>query len=290
MVAVSVLQDINPTPERTRPVLTVMVNNVDAAGDFQARHKPADGPEGHPASVAGDVGVDHDVQHHIQSQLARVLQFMPSPALLLDAQRRIVNANPAAEALLREGDGVVVSPDGSLQATAAFPSENRALSRCLAAALCVAAGEEVPLCAPLRVSRPSGRAPLLVIAAPLPAAPVALRGAIGGGMALILIVDPEAQPRDVTTALQIAAGLTPAEARVAMLIGGGFSRPQAAAMLNVSPSTANCQLASCFEKLGVRSQVSLARLMSALPEAVSPTAADVGPHGGAKTVWQGGTR
>ncbi|HKU98626.1 MAG TPA: helix-turn-helix transcriptional regulator [Vineibacter sp.] len=285
MVAVSVLQDINAAPERARPVLTVMVNNRDA-GDIPS-HRASEGRSARFADSAGD---DHDVQGYLQRQLARVLQFMPGPALLMDAQRRIVTVNPPAEALLREGDGIVIGLDGSLQATAAFPAESRALGRCLAAALSVAAGEDVPLCGPLRVSRPSGRAPLLVIAAPLPPVPSGLHAAIEGGMALILIVDPEAQPRDVTSALQAAAGLTPAEARVAMLIGGGFSRPQAAAMLNVSPSTANCQLASCFEKLGVRSQVGLARLMSALPETVSPAAADAGPIASTKTPWQGGTR
>lgn len=285
MVAVSVLHDINAAPERARPVLTVMVYNRDEVGGIPS-HRAPEGRSSRPVEDAGD---DHDVQRYIQKQLGRVLQLMPSPALLLDAQRRIVTVNPPAEALLREGDGVVIGPDGGLQVTAAFPAESRALGRSLTAALSVAAGEDVPLCGPLRVSRPSGRAPLLVIAAPLPPVPSALREEIDG-MALILIVDPEAQPRDVTSALQTAAGLTPAEARVAMLIGGGFSRPQAAALLNVSPSTANCQLASCFEKLGVRSQVSLARLMSALPETVSPTPADVGPVTGAKTPWQGGTR
>lgn len=287
MMAVPVLQDINAVPERARPVLTVMVNNRDAAGVVPSHRAP----EGRSVRLAEGAGDDHDVQRYVESQLARVLQLMPGPALLMDAQRRIVTVNPPAETLLLEGDGVVLGPDCSLQVTAAFPAESRALGRCLAAALSVAAGEDVPLCGPLRVSRPSGRAPLLVIAAPMPPVPSALRGEIdGGGMVLILIVDPEAQPRDVTSALQAAAGLTPAEARVAMLIGGGFSRPQAAALLNVSPSTANCQLASCFEKLGVRSQVSLARLMSALPETVSPAPADVGPFGGAKNPWQGGMR
>jgi PAS domain-containing protein len=49
-------------------------------------------------------------------QLARVLQLMPSAALLLDGKQHIVHANPAAEQLLREGDGLTSSSNGGLQA------------------------------------------------------------------------------------------------------------------------------------------------------------------------------
>jgi DNA-binding CsgD family transcriptional regulator len=248
------------------------VDHLDVAGNVPIRRPAADSHQAAPAGGGDDAFGNHDVQHHVQRQLARVLQLMPGPVLLLDADRSIVHANPAAETLLSENDGIVTDHDRHLHVAAAFPAESRALGRCLAAALSDAASLDVPLHGPLRLSRPSGRAPLLILVAPLPPMPSALRNGIKGGMALVQIIDPEAQPRDVTTALQAAAGLTPAEARVAMLIGGGLSRPQAAARLNVSPSTANCQLASCFEKLGVRSQVGLARLLSALPVMFRPAA------------------
>ncbi|HEX2887917.1 helix-turn-helix transcriptional regulator [Vineibacter terrae] len=250
--------------ERRPHMMSIVVDNSVVVGNDTA-----------PAALVGrsidDVCGTQDVQRHVQQQLARVLQIMTAPALLLDADRTIVHANPPAALLLSERDGIVIDHDGRLNVTATFPAEGRALGRCLAAALSAAAGQDVPLSGPLRVSRPSGRAPLLVLVAALPPMPPALPGK-RGAMALVQVIDPEAQPRDVTTALQAAGGLTPAEARVAVLVGGGLSRPQAAARLKVSPSTANCQLASCFEKLGVRSQVGLARLMSALPEMLRPAA------------------
>ncbi len=242
-------------------MMSIVVDNSAVVGSAAA-----------PATLVGrsidDACGTQDVQRHVQQQLARVLQIMTAPALLLDADRTIVHANPPAALLLSERDGIVIDHDGRLNVTATFPAEGRALGRCLAAALSAAAGQEVPSSGPLRVSRPSGRAPLLVLVAALPPMLPGTRAA----MALVQVIDPEAQPRDVTTALQVAGGLTPAEARVAVLVGGGLSRPQAAARLKVSPSTANCQLASCFEKLGVRSQVGLARLMSALPEMFRPAA------------------
>jgi DNA-binding CsgD family transcriptional regulator len=67
------------------------------------------------------------------------------------------------------------------------------------------------------------------------------------------------------TALQSAFGLTAAEARVATLIGSGLSGPQTAQVLGVAPATVKTHLARCLEKLGVHSQVELARVLSALP-------------------------
>ena len=45
---------------------------------------------------------------------------------------------------------------------------------------------------------------------------------------LVLIVDPSTQSRAVAAAIQTMFGLTPAEARVAVLIGSGRSGPETA--------------------------------------------------------------
>jgi DNA-binding CsgD family transcriptional regulator len=65
--------------------------------------------------------------------------------------------------------------------------------------------------------------------------------------------------------LQRAFGLTAAEARVAALVASGLSGPQAAKVLGVTPATVKTHLSHAFEKTGTRSQVGLARLLSALP-------------------------
>jgi DNA-binding CsgD family transcriptional regulator len=198
-------------------------------------------------------------------QLARVLQLMPNPALLLDGKGRITLANPAAESLLRTNDGLMLDRDGGLRLAAALPAETAALSRALAQAAAVASGAGAELGGPLRLTRPSGAAPLLVLPVPLPPPDFALWELLEPARVLVLIVDPSAPSRATAAAIQTAFGLTASEARVAVLIGSGLSGPATAAMLGISPSTVKTHLKRCFEKTGVHSQVGLARILGALP-------------------------
>lgn len=198
-------------------------------------------------------------------QLERVLQLMPNPALLLDGKGRVTHANPAADALLQTGDGLLSSLDGSLQLSAALPAETKALSKALAQALAVASGAGDELNEPLRLSRPSGAAPLLVLPIPLPPPAFALWELLEQARVLVLVIDPAAPSRAAAYAIQAAFGLTAAEARVAVLIASGLSGPQTAATLGLSLATVKTHLKRCFEKTGVHSQVALARLLGALP-------------------------
>jgi DNA-binding CsgD family transcriptional regulator len=198
-------------------------------------------------------------------QLARMLQLMPNPALLLDAKGRITLANPPAEVLLRANDGLALDRDRGLRLAAALPSETAALSRALTQALAVASGSGSELGEPLRLTRPSGAAPLLVVPVPLPPPAFALWDLLESARVLVLIVDPSMSSQAVAAAIQTTFGLTPAEARVAVLIGSGRSGPETAAMLGISPSTVKTHLKRCFEKTGVHSQVGLARILGALP-------------------------
>jgi DNA-binding CsgD family transcriptional regulator len=118
---------------------------------------------------------------------------------------------------------------------------------------------------PLRLTRLSGAAPLLVVPVPLPPPAFSLWELSDTARLLVLIIDPNARNLAAAAALQAGFGLTAAEARVATLIGSGLSGPQAAQVLGVSPATVKTHLGRCFEKLGVRSQVELARMLSALP-------------------------
>jgi DNA-binding CsgD family transcriptional regulator len=198
-------------------------------------------------------------------QLIRVLQLMPSAAVLLDSRQHVVHANPAAETLLRNGDGLACSSNGGLRLSAVLPDERAALTRTLAQALRVADGSGDALGEPLRLTRLSGAAPLLVAPVPLPPPAFSLWELSDAARLLVLIIDPNARNLAAATALQAGFGLTAAEARVATLIGSGLSGPQAAQVLGVSPATVKTHLGRCFEKLGVRSQVELARMLSALP-------------------------
>jgi len=198
-------------------------------------------------------------------QLERALQLMPNPALLLDGRGRITFANPSADELLQTGDGLALDRDGGLQLAAALPAETAALSRALAQALAVATGAGDELGEPLRLTRPSGAAPLLVLPVPLPPPAFALWEMLEQARVMVLIVDPGAQSRAAAGTLRTTFGLTAAEGRVAVLIGNGLSGPQTAAALGISPSTVKSHLKHCFEKIGVHSQVGLSRILGALP-------------------------
>jgi DNA-binding CsgD family transcriptional regulator len=115
------------------------------------------------------------------------------------------------------------------------------------------------------LSRPSGAAPLLVLPVPLPPPAFALWEMLEQARLLVLIIDPSAPSRATAATIQSSFGLTAAEARVAVLVGGGRSGPETAAMLGISPSTVKTHLKRCFEKTGVRSQVGLARILGAFP-------------------------
>lgn len=193
---------------------------------------------------------------------------MPGAALLLDGQGRIVHTNPAAESLLRRNDGLEIAVDGGLRLAAAVSTETHTLSRAIQTAVSVAAGADQRLAAPLRLTRPSGQAPLIVLLAPLPPPAFALWQIMGGARVLVMIADPEAPPRHIG-ALRAAFGLTVAEARVAALAGSGLSAPQVAVKLGVSLATVKTHLSRCFDKTGVRSQAELVRLLSILPSEVS---------------------
>ncbi|MBR0668592.1 helix-turn-helix transcriptional regulator [Roseomonas hellenica] len=205
-------------------------------------------------------------------QLARVLQLMPGPALLLDRGGRISHANPAAEALLRQRDGLMTDREGGLRLAARLPAETKALSRAVTEALSVAAGGDEVLRPPLRLTRPSGLPPLTVMLVPLPPPAFALWELTESARALVLVIDPALQPLASAEAAGAAFGLTAAEARVAVLIAGGLSGPQAAAALGVALTTVKTHLSRCFDKIGVRSQLGLVRLLASMPTSAPPPA------------------
>ncbi|MGE0807928.1 MAG: LuxR C-terminal-related transcriptional regulator, partial [Burkholderiaceae bacterium] len=198
-------------------------------------------------------------------QLARVLPLMPNAALLINDQGRITLANPAAESLLRTGDGLSIDNRGHLRFAAAFSSETAALAKAMAQAIAVASGAGETPGEPLRLTRPSGAPPLLILPVPLPPPAFELWNLLEPARVLLLVIDPAAPWRGKASAIQSVFGLTPAEARVAVLVADGFTGPQTAAALGVSISTVKTHLKRCFDKIGVHSQTGLARLLGALP-------------------------
>ena len=200
-----------------------------------------------------------------QRQLSAVLDLMPNAAVLLDRRGRIVQTNMAADNLLRGSDGILFDADGGLQLACALPGERQALSRALKDALVVASGIGTSLSEPVRVSRPSGAAPLLVVAVPLPRPSLPFLELAAQARVLVVIVDPAAKSRATVSAIQAAYDLTAAEARVALLLASGVAGAQMPAMLGVTAATIKTHLRRCFEKTRTHSQLELSRLFAMFP-------------------------
>lgn len=193
-------------------------------------------------------------------QTERILQAMSQAAFLLDRQGGVCHANPAAEALLQSGDGLHCQ---NRQLTAALPEEQPALAHWIEGALSVAAGATGTY-EPLRLRRLSKKPGLVMMLIPLPL-PASSIGKLFDHALLLLVIDPVSRSMAATSTVERAFGLTHAEARVAVLVGAGSSAPQAAVALGLSLTTVKTHLARIFEKIGVNSQVALAKLFAALP-------------------------
>lgn len=194
--------------------------------------------------------------------LADALTHFQCGAMIVDRNLGVVRANSAAEAMM--GDGIALSAG---QITASASGARRGFQRFLRAALLQDAGEAE---GPIALPRASGAKPLLAQAIPL-AKELEEQSVAPGRCVLVLLVDPERGAPAPAKALSLL-GLTPAETRLAVLIGAGKSRRDAADVLGISLWTASDALKRIFAKLDISSQSALVRLMDRL----EPLASDRG--------------
>ena len=115
---------------------------------------------------------------------------------------------------------------------------------------------------PIALERKNGR-PLIVQALPIDPA------ATGRPSALLLIKYPTREAKaDLEPALQLL-GLTPAEAKIATLVGSDNSPREAAQRLDNSEGTVCTALNRIYEKLDINRQSELARIVARL-ETIGP--------------------
>ncbi len=188
--------------------------------------------------------------------LSETLEQFQCGALILDASLRVLHANRAGEAMI--GDGINVQR-GELTASA---QELRAsFQRFLNCALVTDAGGGDA--DPIALPRPSGGKPLIAQAVPVSRS-VARFSLPRSASIFVLVVDPEGGGRPAPNRALSLLGLTPAEARLALLIGEGRSRGDAAAMLGITASTASDAIKRIYAKLDISSQSALVRLLDRL--------------------------
>ncbi|MGE0651765.1 MAG: helix-turn-helix transcriptional regulator [Alphaproteobacteria bacterium] len=81
---------------------------------------------------------------------------------------------------------------------------------------------------------------------------------------ILLVTDPERPVGKVPVAALRLLGLIPSEARIAALVGGGMSPREAAADLGLSEGTVRTTLVRIYDKLSIRRQSELARMVAHL--------------------------
>ncbi len=188
-----------------------------------------------------------------------LLARLRNGALLLGANGAVLYANPAAEVLLRGGDGLATA-QGKLRAARA--SDDAALRRAVAAAAGGSGGT-------LAVARPSGRASLAVVVQPASA------GRLSGSdpwriaplpAALVFVVEPDRDSDGAAAASTLRAlyGLTAAEVAVAEGVAQGQGVKDASEALGIAPSTLRWHLQRVFDKTDTARQAELARLVERL--------------------------
>ncbi|MGH1592353.1 helix-turn-helix transcriptional regulator (plasmid) [Methylobacterium phyllosphaerae] len=104
----------------------------------------------------------------------------------------------------------------------------------------------------------SDRRPLIMNCVPVPVTDE------GGPHSVLLLIDLDATPLPSTSCLEQIFGLTPAEARVTLLLVGGKTLAEVAEMLRLSIATVRTQLKAVFEKTRTHRQAELVVLVSRL--------------------------
>jgi len=184
-------------------------------------------------------------------------EALPHGALLVDASAGVVRANAAAQAMLEEGDGIVLR-NGRLLTTDGSDDLQDLVSSC---ARISGAGGSPGF--ELRVPRIPPLTPLQVTVTPLGASTslttIPWLG-VGAPVAFVTMSGTDSRQRGHLEMCR-RYNFTPAEAALAAEILKGDGRAAAARRCNISEATAKTYLANVFDKTGTHRQAELVRFL-----------------------------
>ncbi|MBV9863331.1 MAG: hypothetical protein JO267_14425 [Alphaproteobacteria bacterium] len=177
------------------------------------------------------------------------------PLLFLDQDGRVLHASAAAESLMGSNDGLSISNGCLVAPTAAMANKLHAVI--------ARATAPPPRAGALRLTRPSGRLPLAVMAMPfrsdahwsLPRRPAVL----------LCVTEPDGPWAPRGSQLAELFGLTGAEAALAADLLCGRDLREIAERRGRSLNTVRVQLARLMAKTDVNRQSELVRLLASLP-------------------------
>lgn len=181
------------------------------------------------------------------------------PALLLDASGRIVQMNAHAARL--DGKGLTFR---DCRVATTTSRDAQAFAQMLRAALTADHRQHINI---MRTTPTPDGEMLLLRATALRSGPGGspFLESLFGARRILLIAEPTAslRGRNVVGPLRVL-GLTPAEAHVAALIGGGLTPEEAATECAIAVSTVRLHVRHIYGKLGLRRQAELSRLVARL--------------------------
>jgi DNA-binding CsgD family transcriptional regulator/PAS domain-containing protein len=183
---------------------------------------------------------------------------LPYGVFLLDERRRVIWANPSAEAILAKGEGLSAR-GGYLFAAAA--EECTALHKIIAEAVQTGMGWGSQNGGAIAISRPSSARPLTLLVAPFRAPLTGILAAGHHPCAVIFVTDPESKIGAAADLLADIYKLTPREAALVGLLIEGYDLSTAADQLGIGMPTARTHLRLIFEKTHTHRQAELVSLL-----------------------------
>jgi DNA-binding CsgD family transcriptional regulator len=188
-----------------------------------------------------------------------LLERLPQAVALVNARGTVGGLNERAAAIVAQGDGLMIH-HGVLRCTRA--ADTAALHRLIGDAAQRGEYGDGTMRRALRIHRSVGRRPLTALITAL-----CSKNALQNGEAVIAVLanDPEHAPAIDVQMLRDWYDLTPAEARVAVLLASGFSLDEIVERLGIGANTARTHLKNIFGKTDTRRQGELIRLLLSNP-------------------------
>jgi DNA-binding CsgD family transcriptional regulator len=199
-------------------------------------------------------------------RLETAFDALPTGVVLFGTKGEVLLMNRSALACVSERDGLVVTRN-RLQAERS--PESSLLETAIRSATAACNGKGVSAGGTVMISRRS-RPRLQIQIGPIRNSAIQTSLPVA---AVAFVHDPLRQHRPTQEVLRMLYGLTPAECRVALLLGDGHAPRKIANMIGVTDNTVRSQIKSIFFKTGVKRQGELIRLLlnnTALANPVTP--------------------
>jgi len=192
--------------------------------------------------------------------LVKALKLHRHGIVMVGPELLVLETNPAVDRMLASQDGLLVNHG---RITAKRDSASFTLRRAAHVAL-IGDNDGVRTGATLLCERPSGKRPYVVHVLPLQRSVHPAGPAMTNPAAMIVIIDPELEPRPPVPLLRRLYRLTQAEAEVAVRIARGADVRHIAEELRVSVPTVRTHLQHLYDKTDTHRQAELIRLLLAI--------------------------